>query len=76
MGSEWRRHVDPLLREHLLTQINETSRQRRAIVRAKNKSNAQLWVAVANLSKQIFDLNLKLNYLERALQDIGKEKKR
>ncbi len=74
MGTEWRRYVDPLLREHLLAQINETRDQKKAIVKASNKANAQLWIAVANLSKQVFDLNLKLNYLERALQDIGRKK--
>ena len=34
----------------------------------------KIWVAIANLSKQMFDINLKLNYLERALRDIGARK--
>ncbi len=69
----WRDNVDPMIKTHLETQIKEATRFN-SYKQAKNPGNAQLWIAVANLSKQVFDLNLKLTYLERALQDIGKKK--
>lgn len=65
----WRDNVGSGLREHLEVQISEASKQEHAYRYAKNRSNAQLWCAIANLSKQLFDLNLRLNYLERALRE-------
>lgn len=70
----WRNSVDGTLRPHLEAQIRESSRHKYAYSKAKNKANAQLWVAVANMNKQIFDLNLRMNYLERALQDTLRQK--
>lgn len=63
------------LRSHLEAQIRESSRHKKAYMNSKQPYNAQLWVAIASLSKQIFDLNLKMNYLERALRDgLGKKR--
>ena len=69
MKTDWRNSVDTALKSHLEAQIRESSRHKNAYSKAKNKANAQLWVAIANLSKQMFDLNLRMNYLERAFQD-------
>ncbi len=65
----WRNNVDKDIKGHLERVINDTVRYRQAVRQAENPGNAQLWIAIANLSKQIFDINLKLNYLERALRD-------
>lgn len=67
----WRNNVDPLIRSHLERQIAESVRHRKAYNLSESPSNSQLWIAIANLSKSIFDINLKLNYLERALKDIA-----
>lgn len=69
----WRDNVDPMIKNHLELQIKESAKFN-SYKKAKNPALAQLWVAVANLSKQIFDLNLKLNYLENALKDLGRSK--
>ena len=74
--ANWRKNIDPLLREHLEAQIRETIKHKKALQSAENKGNAQLWVAIANLSKQIFDLNLQSKVLERALQGSLKKKAR
>ena len=73
--ASWRDNVDPMIKSHLETQIKEATKFS-SYKQSRNPGNAQLWIAVANLSKQLFDLNLKLNYLERALQDIGGRKKK
>lgn len=70
----WRNSVSPLLKNHLELQINETLKQKKAYSKSRNKANAQLWCAVANLSKQIFDLNLKINYLESQFKKSLKKK--
>ncbi len=74
MAKNWRKLVDPSIRGYLEMQVKEASRHKNAYRLSENPSNAQLWVAIANLSKQMFDINLKLNYLERALRDIGARK--
>jgi len=66
---DWKKNIDPLLKTHLEKQIAESLRHRSVYNLAKNPANAQLWVAITNLSKELFDINLKLNYLERALQE-------
>ena len=66
----WRTNVDPSLRLYLENQIKEAAIHRNCYLRAENPTTAQIWVAVANLSKQMHNINLKLNYLERALMDI------
>ena len=72
----WREKVDPLIKNHLELQVKETLNQKKAYDSAKNKGNAQLWIAIANLSKHIFDLNLKVKYLEKALQEISPKKRK
>lgn len=72
---KWRKNIDLSIKDHLEAQINEAAKHRKAYGLAKKPANAQLWCAIANLSKQIFDLHLKLNYLERVLKDLMPKKK-
>ena len=72
----WRKNVDPLIKDHLEAQIKESFRHRESYTNSKDVSKAQLWIAVANLAKQVFDLNLKVKFLEKALQEIGGKKKK
>lgn len=74
MAKNWRETVDPSIRGYLEMQIREAGRHKNSYRLSDNPSNGQLWIAIANLSKQIFDINLKLNYLERALRDISGSK--
>lgn len=74
--ADWRRFIEPGTRTHLEAQLKEIAKYKGAYMRAENPANAQLWCGLAFLSKQIFDLNLRMNYLERALKDItGKRAK-
>ena len=61
----WRDKVDPAIKTHLEKQVAETVKERRAYEYAQDSGNAQLWVAVANLSRQIFDLELRIKSLEK-----------
>lgn len=65
----WRENVDPLIKEHLEAQIRETTKHQSTYLQAKSPTNAQLWIAIANLSKQILSLSLKMKYLENAMKD-------
>lgn len=70
MKKNWKDCLDPVLKGHLEVLIKESYQSKKAYSEAINPVNAQLWVALANLSKQIFNMELKLNYLERTLQDL------
>lgn len=65
----WRKNVDPLLKEHLEMQIRESFHYKDSYLKSKNKGNAQLWIAIANLSKHISELNLRIKFLEKSLKD-------
>lgn len=71
---EWREKVDSVTKDHLELQIRSTHKNEEALKSAEDPINAQLWLAIANLSRQIHSLESKLDYLEKALQDINKEK--
>ncbi len=72
-SNKWRMKLEDSLRKHLELQIRETYKQKNAYESSKNPSNAQLWISIANLSRQIFEMNLRMNVLERALKDtLGK----
>lgn len=73
MAKDWRKNVDPLIREHLESQIKATMSFRKAYEEADNKGTAQLWIAVANLSKQIFNTSMKINYIEDLMKDVVKK---
>jgi len=70
---DWREKVDNSIKEHLDTQIKETHKSEDALKSADDPKNAQLWIAIANLSKQINDISLKVDYIERVLQEQNKE---
>jgi hypothetical protein len=75
MEKEWRSSVDPLIRDYLELLVSESAKQRHAYKGAKNTANGQLWCALAILSKQVFDMGLKIKFLEKALKDLAPEKK-
>lgn len=67
--SNWRKDISPEIKEFLEALVENVHKHKPAYVKAKNPSSAQLWCALANLSKQVFDLNLKLKILEKVLKD-------
>ena len=72
--NNWRNKIDPFLRTHLEAQVRDSSRYRRAYKESKDPGKAQLWVAIANLSRQLFNVSVKLKYMERLFQDMNDSK--
>lgn len=70
MKTNWRTDVEESLRKHLELQILEANRHSYAYNNSQSPSNAQLWVAIANLSKDIFETNLRIKFLEKAVSDM------
>mgnify|MGYP001593113912 FL=1 len=66
---KWMEKLDESTKEHLTLRIKETHFNEEALKVAEDQQNAQLWIAIANLSKQMNEIILKLNYIERALQE-------
>tara|TARA_Y100000034_G_scaffold131124_1_gene191190 strand:- start:526 stop:909 length:384 start_codon:yes stop_codon:yes gene_type:complete len=67
----WRKNVDPIIKEYLDIQVKETNKFREAFSKSKRPANAQLWIAVANMTKHLFSLELKIKYLEGAIRDLN-----
>lgn len=71
----WRKKIDPMLKPYLEVQIKETLKNRSALKESKNPGNAQLWLAIANLSKQLFEAHVKMKVLENAVKELIAEKR-
>jgi hypothetical protein len=70
----WRKKVDKSLKPFLEKYIEETHRYRTNFEKADDKGRAQVWIAIALLSRQLYNLEIKMNYLERALKDVSSSK--
>mgnify|MGYP001599057485 FL=1 len=69
----WIDDIDETLKPYLKALIKDTHFNERAFLNAKNKGNAQLWVALATLYKEVITLNNKIKLLEKTLQNINKK---
>ncbi|MBS3112284.1 hypothetical protein J4459_03395 [Candidatus Woesearchaeota archaeon] len=66
----WRENIDPTIRNHLELQIKESHKHKESYSEAIQPSNAQLWIAIANLSQQIHKLNSKINSIEKDIYEL------
>ena len=73
--ANWQDKIDLSLKDHLKRQIDETHNSKEAMLSSDNPKLTQLWIAIANLSREIFEVNLRLKYLERAMRDMSKEQR-
>src|SRR3989344_3205306 len=73
MVRDWRKHIHPDLREHLEMQIRNTFTHKKGYESADNRGNAQLWVAIGNLSKQLSKIEKKLQEIEGMTKEAGKD---
>ena len=67
---DWRLSLAPSVRAHLEKQISGTGQYKESYLRAKDPSNAQLWCAITNLSMELFNANVKIVFLEKALKEL------
>jgi hypothetical protein len=73
----WRERINKNLRAYVEEIISQSFYHKESYNFANDRGKAQIWVALGILSKQIHELDSKLNYIERALQEIGlKDKNR
>lgn len=70
---KWRNKIDPSLRPHVERMIAESYLFKESYASAEDKSRAQMWIAFGLLSKQLHEMDMKLNYIERAVQEIGRK---
>lgn len=61
----WRDAVDPVLKDHLEEIVRKVANEKRAYTAAKSPTKAQLWCALAVLAKEVSDLQLKVDHLEK-----------
>lgn len=71
--NHWRKDIDTCIKDQLESLIEEVHKHRINYKRSKNPSAAQLWCALAEMSKEMFDLNLRIKLLEKVLKDSGEK---
>ena len=69
MVNHWRKRIDKTIKPYVEAQIKAAAHHKDAYNQAQDPSNAQLWIAIANVSKQLLDLHHQVAYLEKALKD-------
>ena len=67
----WRKNIEKGLKPYVENIIRESFSYREQYRYSGDQAKAQIWVALAILSRQIYNLDLKLRFLERAIQEIG-----
>lgn len=60
MTHKWRDKIDSTVKTHLEKQIEDSAKYKEDYNKAINPANAQLWIALANLSKQLSELGEKV----------------
>jgi hypothetical protein len=70
----WQDNLDPTIREHFDSLLNKVVKEKKAYSSAKHPSRAQLWAAVAVLTKELSDLRLQVKRLESQVKKKGNPK--
>ena len=73
--ASWRDDINPTLKNYLEALIKDVNKNKNAFELANNKPNAQLWLALATVYKQTFNLDQRIKYIEKLLKDILDELK-
>ncbi len=69
----WTEQLNPILKDHLNKQLLQINKHKKAFAKAKDPSKAQLWCAIAYLTKQVSELDYKVKSLERGTKVKSKE---
>lgn len=72
----WRDKITPTLRLQLEKVIRNSADHKESITKAKDKKTAQLWVALALLSKDLQESKIRTKYLETIVVELLEEKKK
>lgn len=67
--SNWRKDLDSLIEHNLSELIKETKKSNSAILKSKDKSKAQIWIALALLNQKINNLKFENKEYEKKLPE-------
>lgn len=67
VDKNWRKDLDPLIEENINDLVKETNDYKYAISNAKDKSKAQLWIALAIINHKIKNLEYELKEKEKKI---------
>lgn len=63
----WKEKLDIKTRAHIQIRVKQSLENKEAIKKAENPREAQLWCAIANLSKEIEDNDFRIKQIENLL---------
>jgi hypothetical protein len=72
----WRENIKSPLKLHLERAIRNSAEYKEDILKAKDKKTAQLWISIAQLSKEVHESKVRIKYLENLLCDLLETKKK
>lgn len=72
----WQDDLSPSFKLYLDKVIKNSAEHKDAILQAQDKKTAQLWIAIAQLSKELRESKIRVKYLETILTEILEEKKK
>jgi hypothetical protein len=72
----WQESINPTLKLYVERVIKNSAENKNAIIKAKDKKTAQLWIALAQLSKELHESKARIKYLENILGDLLESKKK
>ncbi len=72
----WQNKLDPAIREHFDDLIKKVVKEKKAYSNANNPSKAQLWSALAVLSKEVSDLQLEVKRLQKGKKKVNRKIKK
>ncbi len=74
--ANWQEAIEPQLRLHLEKVIKNSAEHKDAILKAKDKKTAQLWIALSQISKDLRESKVRIKYLEAIVVELLEEKKK
>ena len=69
----WIDEVDDTLKPYLKALIKDSNFNKEAFSQAPNQGNAQLWISLATLYKQIVTLDNRIKLIEKTLIEMNKK---
>jgi flagellar motility protein MotE (MotC chaperone) len=72
----WQENIKSPLKLHLDKVIKNSAEYKDTIALAKDKKTAQLWISLAQLSKDLRESKVRIKYLEALLVELLEEKKK
>ncbi len=72
----WRENIKQPLKLYLDKVIKNSAEHKDTIAQAEDKKTAQLWISLAQLSKELRESKIRVKYLETIVTELLEEKKK